>query len=95
MRGAQREADYAYRLAVDPPASKELRLFGLTSWTLARFVASRTRLHELQYAATRLRERPMLLSALIVSVANVVVCWSLAGDAASGSLALEEVVVFA
>ena len=95
VRGAQREADYAYRLAVDPPASKELRLFGLTSWTLARFVASRTRLHELQYAATRLRERPMLLSVLIVSVANVVVCWSLAGDAASGSLALEEVVVFA
>ena len=29
VRGAQRDADYAYRLAVDPPASKELRLFGL------------------------------------------------------------------
>ena len=26
---AQRHADYAYRLAVDPPAAKELRLFGL------------------------------------------------------------------
>ncbi|PYV23306.1 MAG: ABC transporter ATP-binding protein, partial [Acidobacteria bacterium] len=25
VRGAQRDADYAYRLAVDPPASKELR----------------------------------------------------------------------
>ena len=29
VRSAQRDADYAYRLAVDPPASKELRLFGL------------------------------------------------------------------
>src|SRR5579864_3547685 len=29
VRRAQRDADYAYRLAVDPPASKELRLFGL------------------------------------------------------------------
>ena len=29
VRAAQRDADYAYRLAVDPPASKELRLFGL------------------------------------------------------------------
>ena len=85
VRRAQREADYAYRLAVDPPASKELRLFGLASWTLSRFVASRTRLHELQYAATRLRERPVLLSVLLVSGANVAVCWSLAGDAAAGS----------
>ena len=58
VRGAQRDSDYAYRLAVDPPASKELRLFGLAEWTIDRFIASRTRLHELQYAATRLRERP-------------------------------------
>ena len=29
VREAQRHADYAYRLAVDPPAAKELRLFGL------------------------------------------------------------------
>ena len=95
VRRAQREADYAYRLAVDPPASKELRLFGLASWTLSRFVASRTRLHELQYAATRLRERPMVLSVLVVIGANVAVCWALAGDAASGELSLAEVVVFA
>src|SRR5204862_507414 len=53
VRGAQRDADYAYRLAVDPPASKELRLFGLAGWTIDRFIARRTRLHELQYAATR------------------------------------------
>ncbi|MGH6691042.1 MAG: ABC transporter ATP-binding protein, partial [Gammaproteobacteria bacterium] len=49
VRSAQRDADYAYRLAVDPPASKELRLFGLVDWTIARFVARRTRLHQLQY----------------------------------------------
>ena len=29
VRAAQRDADCAYRSAVDPPASKELRLFGL------------------------------------------------------------------
>ena len=61
VRGAQRDADYAYRLAVDPPASKELRLFGLAGWTIDRFVERRTRLHELQYAATRLRERPIIV----------------------------------
>ncbi|HXI42966.1 MAG TPA: hypothetical protein VNH83_23495, partial [Bryobacteraceae bacterium] len=46
VRDAQRDADYAYRLAVDPPASKELRLFGLAGWTINRFIARRTRLHE-------------------------------------------------
>ncbi|HEY9422345.1 MAG TPA: ABC transporter ATP-binding protein, partial [Thermoanaerobaculia bacterium] len=37
VRAAQRDAEYAYRLAVDPPADKELRLFGLAGWILDRF----------------------------------------------------------
>jgi ABC-type multidrug transport system fused ATPase/permease subunit len=95
VRSAQRDADYAYRLAVDPPASKELRLFGLANWTINRFVNRRTRLHALQYQATRLRERPVLWSMLLVIGANVVVFWSLADAAASGSLNLGELVMFA
>jgi ATP-binding cassette, subfamily B, bacterial len=95
VRGAQRDADYAYRLAVDPPASKELRMFGLVGWTIDRFIARRTRLHELQYAATRLRERPLVWSLLIVVSANIIVFWSIASAAASGRLTLGEVVVFA
>ena len=51
VRSAQRDADYAYRLAVDSPASKELRLFGLADWIIDRFVSRRTRLHDLQYEA--------------------------------------------
>jgi ATP-binding cassette, subfamily B, bacterial len=95
VRSAQRDADYAYRLAVDPPASKELRLFGLVGWTIDRFVNRRTRLHTLQYEATRLREQPMLWSILLVTGANIFVFWSLARSVASGSLALGEVVLFA
>jgi ATP-binding cassette, subfamily B, bacterial len=94
VRGAQRDADYAYRLAVDPPASKELRLFGLAGWTIDRFIARRTRLHELQYAATRLRERPVIWSVLLVVSANVVVFWLLASAAADGRISLGEVVVY-
>jgi ATP-binding cassette subfamily B protein len=94
VRGAQRDADYAYRLAVDPPASKELRLFGLAGWTIDRFVARRTRLHELQYAATRLRERPVLWSMLLVVSANVGVFWLLASAAAHGRISLGEAVVY-
>jgi ATP-binding cassette, subfamily B, bacterial len=95
VRNAQRDAHYAYGLAVDPPASKELRMFGLVGWTIERFVARRTRLHELQYAATRLRERPMAWSVLLVTGANVIVFWSLADAAASGRINLGAVVMFA
>ena len=94
VRGAQRDADYAYQLAVDPPASKELRLFGLAGWTIDRFIARRTRLHELQYAATRLRERPVIWSMLLVVSANVLVFWLLANAVASGRITLGEVVVY-
>jgi ATP-binding cassette, subfamily B, bacterial len=95
VRGAQRDADYAYRLAVDPAPAKELRLFGLAGWTIDRFVARRTRLHALQYEATRLREKPVLWSVLLVSIANVGVFWWLASAADRGSVNLTQVVIIA
>jgi ATP-binding cassette subfamily B protein len=94
VRAAQRDADYAYRLAVDPPASKELRLFGLAPWTIDRFIARRTQLHQLQYAATRLRERPVIWSLLLVVSANVIVFWLLASDVAHGRISLGEAVIY-
>jgi ATP-binding cassette subfamily B protein len=94
VRAAQRDSDYAYRLAVDPPASKELRLFGLANWTIDRFISRRTRLHELQYASTRLRERPLLWSLLLVLSANVLVVWAIASAAAHGRLSLGEAVTY-
>ena len=94
VRAAQRDAEYAYRLAVDPPASKELRLFGLSGWTLDRFIARRTRLHDLQYAATRLRERPLAWSLLLVVSANIFVFWSIATAVADARISLAEAVVF-
>jgi len=95
VRAAQRDADYAYRLAVDPPAAKELRMFGLAGWTIDRFVASRTRLHKLQYEATRLRERSVLSSLLIVGVGNVAVFWAIASAASGGRIGLGATVVYA
>jgi ABC-type multidrug transport system fused ATPase/permease subunit len=94
VRSAQRDADYAYRLAVDPPASKELRLFGLVRWNIERFVARRTRLHALQYEATRLRQRPLTLSVVIVTAANVAVLWSIAAAAQAGRIDLGEIVIY-
>jgi ATP-binding cassette, subfamily B, bacterial len=95
VRSAQREANYVYQLAVEPPASKELRLFGLVGWTIDRFVTTRTRLHRLQYDATRLRERPLAMCLLIVTAANVAVLWALASAAAAGRVDLGQVVIYA
>src|SRR6266536_1252760 len=95
VREAQRHADYAYRLAVDPPAAKELRLFGLAAWTVDRFGARRRRLFDLRWKATRLRERPVLWSLLLVLGANVLVFASMANDAAAGNLGLARLATFA
>jgi ABC-type transport system involved in cytochrome bd biosynthesis fused ATPase/permease subunit len=95
VRAAQRYADYAYRLAVDPPAAKELRLFGLAGWVLERFTSRRKLLFDLQYHATRLRERSVVWCLLLVAAANVTVFWALAAAAADGRLDLGSVVVYA
>jgi ATP-binding cassette, subfamily B, bacterial len=95
VRQAQRDADYAYRLAVDPPAAKEVRIFGLPEWVLERFLRSRRRLHKLQYEATRMRERSVLASLVLVLAANVLVLWVLASAALDGRLGLGGLVVYA
>jgi ABC-type multidrug transport system fused ATPase/permease subunit len=95
VREAQRHADYSYRLAVEPPAAKELRLFGLAGWVVEGFRSRRRRLFELRWQATRLRERPVLWSLLLVLGANLVVFWSLSAAAADGTLALGSLVTFA
>jgi ABC-type multidrug transport system fused ATPase/permease subunit len=95
VREAQRHADYAYRLAVDPPAAKELRLFGLADWTIDRFRTRRRQLFDLQWTATRLRERSVASSMMIVTAANVAVFWALADAAADGRIGLDRAVTYA
>ncbi|MDO8365091.1 MAG: ABC transporter ATP-binding protein [Actinomycetota bacterium] len=94
VRNAQRHADYAYRMAVEAGPAKELRLFGLGGWVIDRFVATRRRLYDLQYEATKLRERSVLSCLVIVAVANAAVFWMLGRDAIDGDLSAARVVVF-
>jgi ATP-binding cassette, subfamily B, bacterial len=95
VRQAQRHADYAFRLAVEPPAAKELRLFGLAGWIVDRFLARRRRLFELRWDATRLRERPLVWSILLVLAANIAVFWSMGKAALDGNLPLAQLVTYA
>jgi ATP-binding cassette, subfamily B, bacterial len=94
VRAAQRHAEYAYRLAVDAPSAKELRLFGLGDWVVERFATQRRRLLDLQWHATRLRERPVFWSLVLVLAANLVVFGIMARDAAGGQLGLARLATF-
>ncbi len=94
VRKAQRDAEYAYRLAVDSPAAKEVRLFGLAPWVIDRFVDVRTRLFDLQRHATRLRERSVAGAVVIVAATNIVVFWALADAAAEERITLGATVAF-
>ncbi len=95
VRNAQRHADYAYKIAVNPPASKEIRLFGLATWIVERFRSHRRRLHDLRWEATRLREQPVIWSLLLVLAANAIVFTFMAIDVASDELGLDRMVTFA
>ena len=95
VREAQRHADYAYRLAVDAPSSKELRLFGISAWTVQRFKRHRRLLHDLRWQATKLRQRPVAASVIVVTLANAIAFTSMAMDVNAGVLSLAQMVVFA
>ena len=94
VRTAQRHADYAYRLAVDAAPSKELRFFGLGGWVTDRFIDTRSKLYDLQYEATKLREKSVLACLAIVAAANLVVFLAIASAARNGDLSIGRIVVF-
>ena len=92
---AQRHTDYAYRLAVDSPAAKEVRMFVLGDWVVDRFRRWSRTLHDLKWEATRLRERSVVWCLLIVLAANVLVFWALARATYDGRIGAGAVVTFA
>jgi ATP-binding cassette, subfamily B, bacterial len=94
VRAAQRHAEYSYRLAVDAFPAKELRFFGLAGWVTDRFVSTRRRLYDLQYEATRLREKSVVGCLVVVAAANVLVFWVIGNAAADGSITTGSLTVF-
>jgi ATP-binding cassette subfamily B protein len=94
VRSAQRHADYSYRLAVDSAAAKELRLFGLSDWTVAQFAENRQRLVDLRLRATRLRDKPLRWTIGLLVLTNGLFFWSLATTAAAGRVSLAATIVF-
>ena len=95
VKTARRHTEYAYDLATEPAAAKEVRLFGLAPWLLERFTRNRLHLHQLQYDATRLRERSLTGALVLVLAANGLLFWLLARQGYAGQLGLQQVVTYA
>jgi ATP-binding cassette, subfamily B, bacterial len=95
VKAHQRHADYAYRMAVDSPAAKEIRLFGLADWTASRFAERRQALVALSLQAMRLKERSIGLTVLVLVAVNGLVAWALADAAISGDVGVAELVAYA
>ena len=66
-----------------------------SDWVVDRFRIAPPYLADLLWQATRLRERPVLWSLLLVLAANIVVFWSLGSAAADGRLDLGRLITFA
>ena len=95
VQAVQRRAEYTYRLAVDPPAAKEVRLFGLSEWSVAQFTESCRQLVDLRWQAIRIREKPIVRAIVLLAGVNLVLFGLLARDAANGVIDLAEIAVYA
>ena len=91
----ERRAMYAYRLSVDAPSAKEMRLFGLADWVVQGFIDVRRDLLERSWRARRFGWVKTQQGLLLVAVANGIFFWSLARDASAGRLSLGVLVVLA
>lgn len=91
----QRRAAYEYKLLVDAPAAKEVRLFGLPHWIADGFTERRQRLVDLSWKARRLRAGPVRRAILAILAADIVILAALGRDAVNGNLSLAATFVFA
>jgi ABC-type multidrug transport system fused ATPase/permease subunit len=91
----RRHVDYAYRMTVDSPGAKEIRLFGLADWSVDRFTRIRRKLTDILFHEMRLRQRPVGWSLAALLAGNGLVFGSLARDAITRSIELGSLVVFA
>lgn len=90
----QRRADYFRDLALDPPAAKEIRLFGLSG-----ILADRTRTHRTAFLghvwrARRANRRPILLTLATIALSTGAVLAGLASETVAGRVSAAQLTVY-
>jgi len=90
----QRRADYFRDLALDPPAAKEVRLFGLAGLLAARARSNRTAFLDHVWRARRANLRPVLLTLATIVIATGGVLAALGRATAQGHVGAAQLTVY-
>lgn len=85
-----RRTQYTFSLGAEPPAAKEVRIFGLAGFLLERFRASWDRAHAEAFSGSSRRE--LLAAAMLVLACVAIVGW-LCAEAARGRVGIGQAVV--
>ncbi|HVE92880.1 MAG TPA: ABC transporter ATP-binding protein [Actinomycetota bacterium] len=93
FRELERRGDYYYQLAVEAPAAKEIRLFGLGDWIADRFTHLKGSWYDRLTQLRRGYRRRLTLSFLAAAGANTLVLVALARSAAGGGMGAGRLVV--
>lgn len=92
--GLQRRADYFRDLALDPPAAKEVRLFGLAGLLAGRARTHRTAFLDHVWRARRANLRPVLLTLATIAVSTGGVLAALAVTTVAGGVTAAQLTVY-
>ncbi|MBO0813284.1 MAG: ABC transporter ATP-binding protein [Microlunatus sp.] len=92
--GLQRRADYFRDLALDPPAAKEVRLFGLAGLLAGRARTHRTAFLDHVWRARRANLRPVLLTLATIAVSTGGVLAGLAVATVGGRVTAAQLTVY-
>ncbi|WP_168207396.1 ATP-binding cassette domain-containing protein [Microlunatus elymi] len=90
----QRRADYFRDLALDPPAAKEVRLFGLSGLLAERTRSYRTAFLAHVWRARRANLRPVLLTLATIALSTGGVLAGLAGATVAGRVNAAQLTVY-
>ncbi|MGH3490518.1 MAG: ABC transporter ATP-binding protein, partial [Actinopolymorphaceae bacterium] len=89
-----RRALYVRNLAVDSPAAKEVRVFGLGGWLVSRYTAEWQAAMQRMWSGRGTDRRMTVLATAGITAANVIVLATLGWSAWVGDLSIAALVVF-
>lgn len=89
-----RRARYYRSLAVDPPAAKEVRIFGLADWVVGRYASTWREAMQTIWRGRRASWRGITLTAAGLALAHGIVVGALAWFAVDGEISVGELVIF-
>lgn len=91
----ERRADYYLKLGLEPPAAKEVRIFGLADFIVGRQRRNRLDFYQELWRARRVSRRQLVFAVSTIAIAHAPVVAALAAAVSAGELGPGKLVVYA